>query len=119
MSKIKLHKNEKVFLIVLFFILAVALIISQNADPNFGPLYSLKRVQEKVFLSLRITPKDKLEYMSYLLDKRLKELEDPIKNNDHNYVLESSSRYFTLAGQMTDLIVANNLKDYVNPIQQK
>lgn len=46
--------------------------------------------------------------MSALLDNRLGELSSIVKSKNYNYVLPSASRYSTLAGQMTELLIANN-----------
>lgn len=104
--------------LILIFVLAffaLSLILSQNANPDFTPLYGLKRVQEKAFLSLKTNPKDRVDYMSALLDARLKEFENVIKNGSYSYLWSSSIRHSTFAGQITELITANNLKDMVGP----
>lgn len=100
-------------------IIVFALIFSQNANPDNPTLFGLKRVQEKVFLSLKSGPKDQLEYMSALLDNRLGELSSVVRNKNYNYVLRSASRYSTLAGQMTELLIANNLNGYSDSIKNQ
>lgn len=109
----------KLYLIAILTIITLSLIFSQKANPDNPPLFYLKRIQEKVFLSLKFNPKDKLEYMSNLLDNRLEELSKPVMRGNHNYVLPSSLRYSTLAGQITDLIISSNLKEYVEQTKQK
>ena len=54
--------------------------------------------------------------MSSMLDIRLKELQDVVNNKKYDYVLPAASRYSTLAGQITDLVIANNLTDKINSI---
>lgn len=109
----------KLYLIAALVIIALSLILSQKANPDFPPLFYLKRIQEKAFIILKFGPKDKVEYMSSLLDNRLEELSEPVRNKNYKYVLPSSLRYFTLAGQITELIISNNLKGYVEQTKQK
>ncbi len=100
-------------LIIFLAIFALSLIISQKATPDFGPFFSLKRIQEKVFLKLKSSPSDKIDYMSALLDTRLQELKSQVNRQSYNYILPSALRYSTLAGQITEMIIANNMKDKV------
>lgn len=114
-----MNNRRKLYLIGILAVFAISLVLSQKADPSSAPFFYLKRAQEKAFLKLKASPKDKLEYMSFLLDNRLQELSGPIRAGNHNFVLPSSLRYSTLAGQITDLIIANNLKDEVDAIKTK
>lgn len=106
-------------LIIILAIFALSLILSQTASPDFPPLFALKRIQEKAYLSLKSNPIDRLEYMRFLLDNRLEELSNIVKNKNYDYVLNSSLRYSTTAGQVTELIISNNLRNYVDPIKQQ
>lgn len=106
--------------LILIFVLAffvLSLIFSQKANPDASLIFGLKRIQEKAFLNLKSSPVEKIDYMSALLDNRLAELSNVVKNKNYNYVLPSSSRYSTLAGQITDLVVTNNLKDLAAKIK--
>lgn len=113
-SKVK----TQVGLIVILFLFALSLLLSQKANPNFPPLFALKRIQEKVYLKLKSSPQDRLDYMSYLLNNRLDELRELVNAKSYNYILPAALRYSTLAGQITELIIANNLKDRVDPIKK-
>lgn len=104
-------------MIIILVLLAGSLLLSQKANPDQQLLFGLKRVQEKAFLKLKVTPRDRLDYMSGLLDTRLVELQNVVKNKNYDYVLRSSLRYSSLAGEITDLIVANNLTDKVEEIK--
>ncbi len=97
-------------LITILIIFALSLVFSQKANPDFSPLWSLKRVQEKVFLKLKSNPSDKLDYMRSLLDIRLEELNSQVNRQSYGYILPSAQRYSTLAGEITDLVTAN-MKD--------
>lgn len=103
-------------LIIGLIIIVISLILSQNANPDLGPFWSLKRAQEKIYLNFRNSPQDKIDYMSGLLNVRLNEMNHLVNSKSYGYVLSASSRYSTLAGQITDLIIANNLKDRVPAI---
>lgn len=105
-------------LIITLVLFALALIFSQNANPDFPPLFSLKRIQEKAYLSLKNKPEDRVDYLSSLLNKRLAELDSQIRRQSYDYILPSSLRYSALAGQITDLVIANNLTDKVDSIKK-
>ena len=106
-------------LIILLVLLVGLLLLSQKATPDQQLLFGLKRVQEKAFLKLKTTPADRLDYMSSLLNSRLEELQNVVKNKNYDYVLSSSRRYFTLAGQITDLVVANNLTGKIQGLKEQ
>lgn len=103
--KVKLQLGAIIVLIGFVF----SLILSQNATPDMPPFFILKRLQEQVFLKTKTTPQSKVEYMSSILESRLSEIQNQVKNQSYNYILPSASRYSTLAGQITDLVVSNNL----------
>ena len=106
-DKIKIQLGS----IALLAVAAISLMLSQTANPDFPPLFVLKRAQETVFLSLKISPKDKVNYMMVLLNTRLQELSSQVKKESYSQILPSASRYSTLAGQITEIILANNMKD--------
>lgn len=110
--------KTQVGLIIILAIFALSLLLSQKAAPNIPPLFSLKRVQEKVFLNLKSNPEQRVDYLVFLLNNRLYELDAVVKAKNYDYVLPSASRYSTLAGQITDLVIANNLKDKVPSLKQ-
>lgn len=114
-SKIKIQLG----LIAFLAIVALSLILSQTATPDFPPLFALKRVQEKAFFKLKSNPQDKLDYMRSLLDKRLGELDSQVKRQSYGYILPSASRYSTLAGQITEIILANNLQDQADLVKNQ
>lgn len=106
-------------LIIILSIFAVSLLLSRNANPDNPSFFGLKRTQENVFLSLKSDPKSKVNYLSNILNSRLKEFENVIKNESYGYMWTSSLRYSTFAGRITDLIIANNLTDIVEPIKKQ
>ncbi len=113
----QIETRIKLGLITVLAVFALSLILAQKATPNSGPFFALKRTQERIFLSLKNNPPDRIDYMSRLLDNRLDELNRDVKSQRYGYILPAASRYSTLAGQITDLIVANKLTDKVNPVK--
>jgi hypothetical protein len=100
-------------------LLIVALIFSDKALPSSPELYNLKRLQEKIFMLVKTSPQDKVNYYNLLLDKRLEEILAIIQNRDFNLILSSSLRYSTTAGLMTDLIKSNHLTDASSLVLEK
>lgn len=96
-------------LIIILVIFAISLLFSQKANPDIPPFFNLKRVQEKIFLKFNSAPQARVNLMSNMLNSRLEELQNVFKNKSYGYILPSASRYSTLAGQITDLVLANNL----------
>lgn len=106
-------------LIIILVLFVLSLLLAQKADPNNQPFFGLKRLQEKTFLKLKPDAGSKVDYLGSLLDVRLLELQNLVKNQQYNYILSSSLRYSTFAGQITELIIANNLTDKVGPIKNQ
>ncbi len=104
--------------IILLAVMALSLILSQSASQD-SLFWSLKRVQEKAYLRLKTNPKERLDYMSFLLNRRLEELDSQVRRQSYGYILPSASRYSSLAGQITDLIISNNMQDKVSAIQEQ
>lgn len=102
--------------IVVLIILATSLILSQKATPDFPPFWGLKRVQEKVFLKLKSNPQEKLDYMSFLLDRRLDELKSQVERQSYSKILPSALRYSSLAGEITEKVISNNMKDKASSV---
>lgn len=105
-------------LIIILILTVISLLGSRKANPD-SILFPLKRGQEKVFLKLQSSPSDRVDYMSSLLETRLQELQSQVNNKSYGYILPSASRYSTLAGQITELIVANNMVDKVNALKSQ
>lgn len=98
-------------LMIALAVIALSLFISIKANPDMPPFFALKRVQENVFLKFKSNPEDKIDYMRGMLDSRLNELAEVVKTRGSGNILPASSRYSTLAGQITDLVLANNMTD--------
>lgn len=105
--------------IVILIMIIISLILSGQANPDVPPLFYLKRIQEKAYLKLKPDIGRRVDYMSALLDSRLQELQNVVNNRNYDFVLSSSSRYSTLAGEITDLIIANNLSGKVATVKNQ
>lgn len=100
----------KLTAIIILAFLAILLVVSNGANPGRID-YDFKRLQEKTFLSLHFSNGQKVDYYDYLLSRRLKELEYLTYNKKTYLLWQSSLRYAATAGEVTDLIISNNLKD--------
>lgn len=103
--------------ILLLALLALSLSFSIKANPDFPTLFALKRVQEKIFLKFKSNPEARVDLMSNLLNSRLEELQNIFDHKSYDYILPAASRYSTLAGQITALLVANHLTDKADVIK--
>lgn len=121
----KMAKNDKrkikLILFGLSFLVILVLFIMNVgiAKPNSQPFYNVKRLYEKKQLSFKSTPEAKLNYLYQLLDERLSELVFIVKTGNSRYVLTTSLRYSTTAGQITELIIQNNLKNEAPKAKEK
>ena len=113
-----MKSNLQLGLILILSILFLVLLLSPKSNPN-NPLFGIKRLQEKAFLGLKVSQEQKVEYLGQLLDNRLVELENLVKNESFSYLWSASSRYSTTAGQITNSVVDNNLTQMVNPVKDK
>lgn len=109
----------KISLISILFLGLVSLLLSQNATPQSQLFFGLKRIQEKKFLILKSSPLEKAKYQSQLLDRRLYDLQQLVKNKNYTYILNASLRYSTTAGELTQLIKDNKLVDLTKRTQEK
>jgi len=124
MRKSKVFKKLLSFKIVIFLfsLLVIFVLVLLNvsvANPTSWPFYNFKRLYEKTRLNLESTPSDKLHYQYKLLDNRLAELSFITENEASPYVLSTSLRYSTTLGQITDLIIQNNMVDEVPTAKEK
>ncbi len=117
MSLNKINKTKlQIAAILILAVFALSLIFSQKTNPDNKLLFALKRIQEKAFLSLKGNAGDRLDYMSSLLDTRAEELDSMVKAETYCCILNAALRYSTLAGEITEMIEANNMKDKVPAI---
>ena len=68
-------------------------------------------MQEKTILEMKSSPQAKADYLIYLLEQRAREIEQMILSRNFEYTLESSLRYSSTAGQLTEMVSKNDLND--------
>lgn len=79
-------------------------IITVNPAPGFN--YNLKRIKEKAFLFILTPfPQYKAYYYEELLNTRLSEFKYVVVNKDLYDLQGINERYFTTAGELTELIL--------------
>ncbi len=112
-------KRLKLGLIILLVILNVILLNLNKITPDTRFLYSFKRLNEKIYLSLKPSPGQRLDYLFILLEERRNELAYVVEKGNSHYVLKSAQRYSTTAGEITELILNNNLYDQAKVAQER
>jgi hypothetical protein len=108
-------KKTKQILLVTLLVLAVSLFFSRDTDPRYSYLYSLKRIQEKIFSKLQFSPEPRVRYQTLLLNERLSELQTIVDTKQYDYILQSSLRYSATAGELTNMIKESNLTELRSP----
>jgi hypothetical protein len=122
---IKNKLRKKLSLKIIFFVsafIAIIILVFMNvsvANPESSIFFNLKRLYEKTQLIVKVRPTDKLHYQYKLLDNRLAELSFIIDNKISSCVLSTSLRYSTTLGQITDLIIYNNMTYEVPIVTEK
>ncbi|MFC1625827.1 DUF5667 domain-containing protein [Patescibacteria group bacterium] len=69
------------------------------------------RLWERITLFFKFSNSDKLDYQQYLAQKRFAELKYVIDNGQVDLIEDTSSRYSTYLGRLTNLIVKNKMVD--------
>lgn len=114
-TKTKIQLSTIIFLAIV----VISLLLSSGASPDSSVLFAIKRIQEKVFLNLKSDPKDKLGYMRGMLDTRLEELSSQVNRKKYSHILPSAQRYYTLAGEIAQLVIENNMLTQVSSIKEQ
>ena len=86
--------------------------------PISDNLFKLKRAQEKTLMLIKRDPSSKVSYYHILLDKRLKEIIFLIIDRRFNKLVFPSQRYATTAGELTEIIISNNLSEMATPTRK-
>lgn len=104
--------KKLVFTIVINVLITLSVITiliysARDAHPASG-LYNLKRVGEKIVLTSKVSDDAKIDYYFELLNRRQDEMKRVYGDQEYRYLLETSLRYTSLAGETTNLIIATN-----------
>lgn len=69
------------------------------------------RILERITIFFKFSNSDKADYEKYLAEKRFSELKYAFDNGLGDYIEESSSRYSSYLGRLTELVVKNKMVD--------
>lgn len=115
----KLKTKIILFAVSLLTILGLLFLNAGVANPDSQNFYNLKRLIEKTELSIKTTPRGKLDFLFQLQEKRLAELRYIVIKGESPHVLKASLRFFTTTGQITELIIENGFKDEAQKAKEK
>lgn len=106
-------RQLKIIFALVLSVFIICLILSWSANPSTPLTFKLKRLQEKVQLYLRSNPESYLNYQMSLLNKRKDDIVFLVNTREYPYILTSSLRYSTNAGEITEFIIKNNMKQNI------
>lgn len=115
MSIIQKKKIIKLLLAVsllAFLMSSIALSRSVNTKIEVDHVAGkIEKIKEKIILFTRFNKKSKINYLQFLLEKRLAELSFVIETDQIDLVEPTASRYSTYAGRLAEYVVAKNLAE--------
>jgi hypothetical protein len=97
----------KQIVLIALTLIAIAVIASPQATPDYPVLYKVLRFQEKIFSRIKQQPTTRTNYYLLLLNKRLEELNHLVRNKEFDLLYSASLRYAATAAELTDLIILN------------
>lgn len=68
-----------------------------------------EKLKEKVTMFFKFSQEEKFEYLAYLSEKRLGELKYVIDSKQGNLIEETSSRYSTYLGNLTEYAISHKM----------
>lgn len=69
----------------------------------------VEKFKEKITLFFKFSNSDKYDYQKYLINKRLSELKYVVESKQGNLIEETSSRYSTYLGTLSEFVIKNKL----------
>lgn len=111
----------KKIIIGIIYVIIVATVLSffaKDSKPG-SSLYHIKRLDEKIVLTTKRNPYAKADYYSHLLDLRINEFEDVIYSDLESQILPTSLRYAATAGEFTQHVKVNHLKERTTAIEKQ
>ena len=91
----------------------------ESVNPPDGLSYLFKRIGEKISMFLAFSNKSKISSYKKLVTIRLAELKFVIENKQMGYFEKSTQRYFTTAGQLTELLTSTNIESEFIPVKEE
>lgn len=103
-------------IIIFLFLFPISSVYSQESSMSAnvqvnGVSSMFDKLQEKITMFFKFTPEEKVQYQKYLVEKRYAEFLYIMKEKDYDYIEETTSRYNTYLGQLTQLVKENNINN--------
>lgn len=111
----------KKVILTIFIIIATVFsfaYIAKESKPN-DSLYKIKRLQERLTIMIKTSPKAKAEYYLYLLDQRLEDMHYIYDVKLDDLAISTSLRYAATAGELTNILKNNNLTEIKPQVKEK
>ena len=106
-------RQLKIIFTLVLAVFIICLLLSWSAIPSAPFTFKLKRLQEKIQLYLRVDPESSLDYQINLLSRRKDDIVSVVNIAEYSYILTSSLRYSTNAGEITESIIKNDMKQNI------
>lgn len=108
-----------IFVIIWVLFLPSSIVFAQvNSSSASGRIIEVNgvanlrdRLWERITLFFKFSSSDKVDYEQYLAEKRFAELKYVFDNGKGDMIEETSSRYSSYLGRLTDLIIRNKMVD--------
>ena len=91
----------------------------ESVNPPDGLSYLFKRINERIIMFLSFSDESKIQNYQKLVEVRLAELKFIIEKKDAAYFEQSTQRYFTTAGQLTDFLTSKNKKNKFEQVKNE
>lgn len=117
-------KLATTILVLIFIISSFSSVNAQQdfpyeaVNPPDGISYLFKRIREKITIFFSFSNERKINNYKKLVQVRLAELKFIIENKEIGYFEKSTQRYFTTAGQLTELLTNKNTKTRYDEVRE-
>lgn len=91
----------------------------ESVNQTGGISYLLKRIGEKISMFFAFSNERKIQNYKKLVNVRLSELKFVIENKEMAYFEKSTQRYFTTAGQLTELLISASIGSEFTPVKEE
>ncbi|MFH1407550.1 MAG: DUF5667 domain-containing protein [Patescibacteria group bacterium] len=106
-------------IIAILLLSSISSVVAQSNDSSVsGQIMKVNKVtnlrdrlRERITLFFKFSNSGKVDYQQYLVQKRFAELKYVIENGRGDLIEDTSSRYSTYLGRLTNLIVKNKMVD--------
>lgn len=91
----------------------------ESVNPPNGSPYLFKRIREKISIFFAFSNKSKVQVYKKLVNVRLAELKYVIEKKEMGYFEQTTKRYFTTVGQLTEFLILSRLEDEFIPVKDE